>query len=643
MSSVSTRRAPKSQGGLARLVSKFENLGASKTPQDIGSAGEIRHDPISASKFSDAPPVQKNARDRVVGSSKTLASPSLTPTSATRDQLETPLKDSHAGTTAPPSSKIGKLISRRGLAVADMRRLFERGNDKNVTSNVARTTTYEPKRVASPITTTECNDPKTFSLANSPMKGSSAVNDSGTLANRQEERDIVPDLVEHSEYLPRPLTSPDRFSRPPREDKAAIEDNKSTWQRNEPRFKIRGGVFLHNTPVPLQNMVVTDVGTWRPNPLDTSELALHSEDRKLRNDDQHLVHSFERVKGDGSELLENLQSGVTLCYPCRDIVLSSMTYTDGDAKEPRGQGGLLFPTSRSFPPQQSKVSNLRRKFDSALPSSTSSKPIISQQSSVRPTSTQDGTQPPRFGTLSGTGRKLKETIGLFESMSHQANRDDRFGNIPKISSSPTFQRTAATKGKLASDKLERAAAKSEDVPPPPRLLSPIEDRPPRPYARSPGVHSASSQASDIKPLLYTTPSMIKTKRHEKHFGSLFRSGWRRKAKLRSEDDAVQRQRYNIDGEAGLDFEQKYHKLSCDETWTDGSEASSTTHEPMIAERHPSLRLLRRRLMSRSHGLFVSEAHCTLEQPQPVRSNELRNLPSLFRERMAVLRARAQTE
>lgn len=135
MSSVSTRRAPKSQGGLARLVSKFENLGSSKTPQDIGSAGEIRHDPIPASKFSDAPPAQENARDRVVGSSKTLAPPSLTPTSATRGQLETPLRDSHSGTTAPPSSKIGKLISRRGLAVADMRRLFERGNDKNVTSS----------------------------------------------------------------------------------------------------------------------------------------------------------------------------------------------------------------------------------------------------------------------------------------------------------------------------------------------------------------------------------------------------------------------------------------------------------------------------------------------------------------------------
>ncbi|KAL6827864.1 hypothetical protein V8C40DRAFT_286750 [Trichoderma camerunense] len=661
MSSVSTRRAPKSQGGLARLVSKFENLGTSKTPQDIGSAGEIRNDPIPASKISDAQPVQKNARDRVVGSSKTLAPPSLDSTIATRGRLETPLKDSRAGTTATPSSKVGKLISRRGLAVADMRRLFERGNDKTNTSNVARTTTYEPKRVASPTTITECNDHKPFSLANSPMKGSSAVNDSGTLANRQEERDIVPDLVEHPEYLPRPLTSPDRFSRPPGEGKAAIEDNKSTWQRNEPRFKIQGGVFLHKTPAPLKNMVVTDVGTWRPKPLDTSEVVLHSEDGNLRNDDQHLVHSFERVKGDGSGLLEDLQTGVTLCYPCRDAVLSSISYTDGDAKEPRGQRGLLFPTSRSVPSQQSKVSNLRRKFDTndkqPLPQNKAeqveraprssleipSSPITSQQGSVRPASTQDGSQPPRSGTLSGNGRRLKETIGLFESMSHQANRDDGLGIIPKISSSRTFQRTATTKDKLASDKLERAAAKSEDVPPPPRLLSPIEDRPPRPYARSPGVDSASSQASDIKPLLYTTPSMIKTRRHEKHFGSLFRSGWRRKAKLRSEDGAVQRQRYNIDGEGGFDFEQKYHKISCDETWTDGSEASSTTHEPMIADRHPSLRLLRRRLMSRSHGLFVSEAHCTLEQPQPVRSNELRNLPSLFREKMAVLRARAQTE
>ncbi|KAL6806474.1 hypothetical protein GGI42DRAFT_367279 [Trichoderma sp. SZMC 28013] len=669
MSSVSTRRAPTSQGGLARLVSKFENLGASKAPQDVGSAGEARHDPIPASKFSDAQPVKKNARDYVVGPSKTLASPSLAPPSVTRGQLETPLRDSHAGTTAPPSSKIGKLISRRGLAVADMRRLFERGNDKTVTSNVARTTTYEPKRVASPTTTTECNDHKPLSLASSPVKGSSTVNGAGTLANRQEERDIIPDLdsihrhVEHPEYLPRPLTSPDRFSRTPGESRDAIEDSNSTWRRNEPRFKIQGGVFLHKTPSPLKNMVVTDVGTWRPKISGTSEVVLHSEDGNLRHDGQHLVNSFERVKGDGPELLEDLQPGVTLCYPCRDAVLSSMIYTDGDVKEPRGQRSPLLPTSRSVPSQQSKVSNLRRKFDNALPSSnkteqveraprssleTPSRPITSQQGSVRLASTQDAPQPPRSGNVSGNGRRLKETIGLFESMSRQANGDDKFGHITKISSSPTLQRTAATKSKLTGDKFEQESTRTGDVPPPPRLLSPIEDRPPQPYTRSPGVDSASSQASDIKPLLNTKPSMVKTKRHKRHFGSLFRSGWRRTAKLRSEGGgqqsfSVQRQGYNIDGEGGFDFEQKYQRISCDETWTDGSEASSTTHEPMIPGRHPSLRLLRRRLMSRSHGLFVSEAQCTLEQPQPVRDNELRSLTSLFRERMAVLRARAQTE
>ncbi|KAK4081125.1 uncharacterized protein Triagg1_2657 [Trichoderma aggressivum f. europaeum] len=646
MSSVSTRRAPKSQGGLARLVSKFENLGASKTPQDIGSAGEVRHGSIPASRFSDAQPVQENTRDGAFGSSKTLASPSLAPTSTTRGQLKTPLRDSRAGTTANTSSKVGKLMSRRGLAVADMRRLFERGNDKTVTSNVARTTTYEPKRVALPTTATECNDHKPLSLASSPMKASSTVNEAGTLANRQEDEGIVPDLdsihrhVEHPEYLPRPLTSPDRSFRTPGESRAAIEDSKSTWQRNEPRFKLQGGVFLDKTPSPLKSMVVTDVGTWRPKPFDTSEVVLDSENGNLRHDGRYLVNSFERVRGDGPELLEDVQPGVTLCYPCRDAVLSSMTYTDGDAKE------LL---NDKQPLLQNKAEQVERAIGPSL--ETPPRPIISQQGSVRPASTQDGPQPPRSGTLSGNGRRLKETIGLFESMSNQANREDGLRHIRKVSSSPTLQRTAATKSKLARDNLEPETTRTGDVPSPPRLLSPIEDRPPQPYTRSPGVDSASSQASDIKPLLYTKPAMIKTKRHKKHFGSLFRSEWRRKAKLRSEGGGkqsfpVQRQGYNIDGEGGFDFEQKYHRISCDETWTDGSEASSTTHEPMMPHRHPSLRLLRRRLMSRSHGLFVSEAQCTLEQPQPVRDNELRNLTSLgslFRERMAALRARAQTE
>ncbi|KAL7907268.1 hypothetical protein GGI35DRAFT_487001 [Trichoderma velutinum] len=670
MSSVNTRRPPTSHGGLARLVSKFENLGASKPPHDNGSTYE---NSTFTSKLPDALPVQEKGRSRAFGASKTLASPYLAPTSATRerDQLETPLRDTHTGITATSSSRIGKLISRRGLAVADMKRLFERGHDETIISNVARTATYEPKRAASPTTTTECNDHKPFSLASSPMKGSPTVNEAGTLANLQEERDTVPDLesihchVEHPEYLPRPLTSPDRSSRPPGESKEAIEDSKSTWQRKEPRFKLQGGVFLHKTPSPLKSMVVREIGTWHPKPCDTSEVVLHSENGNLKNDDQRLANFFERVKGEGPELLENLQSGVTLCYPCRDAVLSSITYTDGDAKESREPRGSLLPTSRSVPSQQSKkrhprtdtvndqqplLQNKVEQVERAPRSSpeTSLRPITSQQGSERLASTKDGSQPPRSGIFSADGRRLKETIGLFESMSHQANREDRFGHIPKISSSPTFRTTATTKSKLASDKLEEAAIRTGDVPPPPRLLSPIEDGTTRPYNRSPGMDSVSSQASDMKPLLHTKPSITKTSRHRKHFGTLFRSEWRRKTKWNSEDGGqqsfpVQRQGYNVDGEGGSDFEQKYQEISCDETWTDGSEASSTTYKPMIAGRHPSLRLLRRRLMSRSHGLFVSEAHCTLEQPQPVRSNELRNLTSLFRERMRALRARAQTE
>ncbi|EHK23994.1 uncharacterized protein TRIVIDRAFT_200313 [Trichoderma virens Gv29-8] len=649
MSAVGTRRAQASQGGLARLVSKFENLGASKPPQDIGSAYEARDYPTLASKFPDAPLVQENPRDKAVGASRTVTSPSLAPMSAsiaTQDRLEPRLRSSHVVDTATPLSKTGKLISRRGLAVADMRRLFEQGLDETANSNVARTATYEPKRITSPTVTNECSHHITASHAKAPMKGPSVITEVDALVkpDLQEERD-VPDLasihrhVEHPEYLPRPLASPDRSSRHLLESQVGIEDSKSTWQRNEPRFKLQGGVFLHKTPSPLKNMVVTEIGTWHPKACDTSEAVSHPEGRSLRSDDQ-------RRKADDLELLENLQPGVTLCYPCHDAVLSSMTYTDSYAKEPRGPP---LPLSKSVPSQQSKVSNLRRKFDSALPSpQTPPRPIAARQGSERQAFTQDGSHLLRSGNFSAKDRRLKETIGLFESMSHQANREDRFGHIPKISSSPTFRRTAASKSKLAGDAPEQAVIKAWDGPPPPRLLSPVANGPPRSYNRSPGMDSISSQASDLKPLLYTKPSMIKRNRHGKNFGTLIRSDWRRKTKSSSEDDGqqifpVRRQGYNVDGEGGADFEQKYQEISREETWTDDSEASSTIQKPSIADRHPSLRLLRRRLMSRSHGLFVSQVHCALEQPQPVRGKELRSLTTLCRERMAALRARAQTE
>lgn len=139
MSSASTRRAPPSHGGLARLVSRFENLGASsKSHQDIGAAQAARDHPTLISKSPDASLVQQETRDNAAEASRTVVSPSLAPTGAslaTHGRLETSVRDSHIDSTATPSSKVGKLISRRGSAVAEMRRLFERGLDDNAASS----------------------------------------------------------------------------------------------------------------------------------------------------------------------------------------------------------------------------------------------------------------------------------------------------------------------------------------------------------------------------------------------------------------------------------------------------------------------------------------------------------------------------
>ncbi|KAL7929543.1 hypothetical protein V8C35DRAFT_324991 [Trichoderma chlorosporum] len=667
MSSVSTRRAPTSRGGLARLVSRFENLGASRPPQGLESAHEAPEQPTSTYKFSDSSMAQEKSKDEAVEASEIPAPPSLAPFSAsqaTKNRLGSSLGKSQAGVTVTPTSKVGQLISRRGLAVADMRRLFEQRLDDTDTSNVARTATYEPKSVALPSTTNECVDHKAPPLASSSMERSSVINETGIKVrpDLQEERDAASDLVsvrchvEHPEYLPRPLVSFDSSPQRPMDSKGSAEDSSSTWQRNEPRFKLQGGVFLHKTPSPLRNMVVTEIGTWRPKTGDTAEAVSHSEHGNMGNSEKSLANSLERGKGDDLELLKNLQPGVTLCYPCHDAVLSSIACTGSDAQELRESKSSLLPLSKSVPFQQSKVSNLRKKFDNALPSSpllqnkaetvettpsfsseTLLRSIASHLGSVRLASAHGGSQPLHSGNYSSKARRLKETIDLFESLSHQDNREDKLGHTPKISSSLTSPETAVSKSNSDAEKSEKiadgAGDGAGDVTPRPMLLSPVGNEPPRSYSRSPGMDSVSSQASDIKPLLYTTPSMTKTTHQRKRLGMFTRSDWRRKAKASSENGRqksfpVQRPGYNVDGEGGAGFEQKYREVLSEDTWMDESEASLIDQKPNIPGRHYSLRLLRHRLMSRSHGLFVSQAHCTLEQPQPVRGKELRNIASL---------------
>jgi hypothetical protein len=141
--------------------------------------------------------------------------------------------------------------------------------------------------------------------------------------------------------------------------------------------------------------------------------------------------------------------------------------------------------------------------------------VPSRQAPTRSTSRLDGSLP-TYSTAASARRGLRETIGLFESMSHQTDREDRSGHIPKAYSSPVFSQSALTKSKSPHDKQhEKMATKTWDLAPTPRLLSPVESRLPCSYSRSPGLDSVGSQASDVRPLLYTKPSMLKASRHRR--------------------------------------------------------------------------------------------------------------------------------
>ncbi|KAL6874858.1 hypothetical protein J3F83DRAFT_771184 [Trichoderma novae-zelandiae] len=665
MTSATARGVPPSRGGLARLVSRFETLDSSpKRHPGAGEAKKARSRLTLAAKPPDAPWVR---------------GPSLAPVKASpakRNPLKTPVKGRRIGNAVTPSSTGGRPVSPRGSVVAQRRRLFERGLDENAAPNATQTATYEPKRVASPAII----DDKTPSFASSPAKASSITSGVGDVAKSdlQEGRDIVPVLVtptsqvEHPELLPPPLASSSRpSSRNQGESTVGAPSKKSTWQRGfEPRIKLQGGIFLHKDASPLKNMVVTDVGNWHPERSDTVPEAVLSGSSSVRTNLQGLASS-------SLEKEEKEEPEVTLCYPCHDALLSS---TASDALQAlQERSGPLLPPSPSLPSPQSKVSNLRAKFDGTLPESVSMpsvskrrpqtdtarnqaparvepktplRPFSASQISLRPTARRDVPQPSQRGTSPSKDGTLKDKIGLFESMSHQPSSEYDFGRYSKNTLPPRLSRAAITRRMSVDGTQEQTAIRTFDGPPPPMLLAPVENGLRRWHSPLPGVDSVSNQAGDVKPLLYTKPSLPKPGRQRKHLGAMIRSDWRRRTKGSPEDGQgnipVQLQVYNVDGEGGVSFEQQpCQKIPCEEKWPgEGCDdaSSPTKQKPAILSRHPSLGLLRRRLISRSQGLFfVSQAHCTLEQPQPVRGGEIRRLTSLCRERMAAFRARAQTE
>ncbi|KAL7815260.1 hypothetical protein V8C26DRAFT_133687 [Trichoderma gracile] len=667
MSSATARPAPpSSQGGLARLVSRFESLEASpKSRPGVGGAQKSRGRPPVASKIP-APSSAEPRLKRITTAGpipRSVTSSSLAPAKASpvkNGSLKSPVKDRRVG-NAVTSPSAG--VVQGGSVVAQRRKCFERGPDENVAPN-----TYEPKRDASPA---PIND-KAPSLADSPAKASSiiSVGVDEAISDLHEEKDIVPDSmtptsqVEHPEYLPPPLASSRPSSRNQEEGESGAQHKKDTSQRgSEPRIKLQGGIFLPKPPSPLKSMVVTDVGGWPSKPSDTiPEVVLSGSSSVRTNLPEASSSSPQKLEKD-----LNSPSEVTLCYPCHEAVLLSSASDALQALKSRSGPSL---TASKIPSPQSKVSNLRAKFDGTLPPSVSmpavskrrsqadmktlntkapARPSSAMQSALRPTVRRDGRQPLQQGASPLKDGTLKEKIGLWESRSQQEKRESK-SRIPKASLPPKFSRAVTTKRISASQGQGQAAIRTFDGAPSP-LPSPVETGPRRSCSRSAGVESVSSQASDVKPLPYSKPSLPKPTRQMKSFGALMRSDWRRKARGSSEDgqrNGPALQVYNVDGEGGVSIEhQTYQEMQFPGAWPDedhDDDASPSKEDATIGGGHPSLRLLRRRLLSRSQGLFfVSQARCTLEQPQPVRGREMRRLTSLCRERMAALRGRAQTE
>lgn len=196
----------------------------------------------------------------------------------------------------------------------------------------------------------------------------------------QEGKDAVPDLipfnhhVEYPECLPRPLASPDRSSsRRSDENNISVESKTSIWQRGtETRFKLQGGAFLHKTPSSLKNMIVTGIGAWYPRACTTSPKHVpYSESETMTSHQKDATSSLSKREGAGPHLTEHSQPHVPLRRPYQDAVSSSTVQATGDPKELSQVKRPSLKTSRSVPSHQSKVSSLRKKFDSSLPLSVS--------------------------------------------------------------------------------------------------------------------------------------------------------------------------------------------------------------------------------------------------------------------------------
>jgi hypothetical protein len=197
-------------------------------------------------------------------------------------------------------------------------------------------------------------------------------------SDQQEGTDAVPDLipfhVEHPECLPRPLASPDRSSRRSEESSAGAKNKTSVGQRGTgTRFKLQGGAFQHKTPSPLKNMIVTGIGAWYPKDCNSLPEEVPRSESEILNNDQKDAENFSLTGREETEpdLAEHSLPDAPLHPPCKDTESSSTAHTISDPKKLHQLKSPVLKTSRSVPSHESKVSSLRKMFDSSLPSSVS--------------------------------------------------------------------------------------------------------------------------------------------------------------------------------------------------------------------------------------------------------------------------------
>lgn len=196
-------------------------------------------------------------------------------------------------------------------------------------------------------------------------------------SDQQEGNDAVPDLipfhVEHPECLPRPLASPDRSSRH-EETNVGVKNKTSVWQRGTgTRFKLQGGAFQHKTPSPLKNMIVTGIGAWHPKACNALPEEIPRSKSDIMSNSQKAVENFSRPRRERAapNLAEHSLPDAPLHAPCQDSASLSAAHTTSNPKTLHQLKSPVLKTSRSVPSHGSKVSSLRKMFDSSLPSSVS--------------------------------------------------------------------------------------------------------------------------------------------------------------------------------------------------------------------------------------------------------------------------------